>query len=199
MRDGGIPPRQRLRLGALTETYRSRHGAAVEWLKAAVGAGQEYVNPVARAVLSERGGWVECIDLPMEFSGAVGGPAPYRLVEPDEAMRITQALYNRCAPPPARKTCALLALYTPGGIADGRHVYASRANPAHDVGEYRPGVVPLYTRCRMTVPHAVEGMPAERGVVFLMALNEGRHLVGMLPHGEAGLGDLGGSGRQVEQ
>src|SRR5579862_9578439 len=71
---------QALNVESLEEEYRRRYGLAVEMIKREVGPGDEYSNEVARVVVSSKGAWFECNDLPMEFSGATGATVVRKLL-----------------------------------------------------------------------------------------------------------------------
>src|SRR5437868_4712011 len=85
-------PNHKLHMDRLQEEYYRRHGAAMELIKSQVGPGDEYSNSAGRVVISPNGAWFECIDLPMEFSGAAGAKVTYRFVGDEEALCLLKTL-----------------------------------------------------------------------------------------------------------
>jgi len=190
---------ERLGLDTLAEEYQRRHGVAIEFIKSMVGAGEEYSNAAARAVVSPNGAWFECVDLPMEFSGTAGAPVTRRFVDDAEAVRLLTGL-NELASHPEEgvRNVGLFALYTRRGILDGRGVWAVQADVTQDsgarpvtVGAFRPGVLPLVFRCRVDSDREVQGLGIRRGVVFCLAGVGERCLVVEMPHEGVDVRDLG--------
>lgn len=195
-----LDPTQRLMLDALDEEYRRRHGAAMEFLKAEVGEGTEYVNAVARVVISPNGAWFECLDLPMEFSGAAGGPVEHRFIGDNEAQTLLERLHDLTAAvtPESTRELGLLALYTRTGIVDGRGVYAfqfrqrqkgERSRPL-TLGRYQPGTLPLFFRCRLDTTLDTTSLPIRRGVLFCLLHAGEKHLLVTIPYEGERLYDL---------
>src|SRR5690349_20863298 len=116
-------PAQRLQVDALDEEYARRYGVAVELIKAEVGSGVSYANAAARAVVSPNGAWLECVDLPMEFTGAAGAPVEQRLVSDAEAMALLDRLHAFTAETgQAWEEVSVFVLYGRTGLVDGRQV-----------------------------------------------------------------------------
>src|SRR5690349_3489556 len=113
-----IEPQRRLYLDRLQEEYHRRYGAAVELIKAEVGEGVEYANQAGRVVISDSGAWFECFDLPMEFSGAAGGPVTHRFASDSSAISLLESLFALTSPRAARSTerIGLFVLYSRMGI-----------------------------------------------------------------------------------
>jgi hypothetical protein len=196
-----IDPSQRLQLDVLEEEYRRRHGVAIEWLKAEVGEGETFQNEVGRAVLSDRGGWFECIDLPMEFSGAAGGPCERSYLSDAELVALTAALAGIAASPisPAIQSLGLLVLYSRAGVLDEREafVFQTRRGPDGEerrpirAGEARPGALPALVRCRIDSREPLPGIPLQKGtLVCLRGVGE-RNLLVLLSHEGEDVRDLG--------
>jgi hypothetical protein len=170
-----IDPSQRLKLDVLEEEYRRRHGVGVEWIKAEVGDGEVFENGVGRVVLSENGGWFECIDLPMEFSGVVGEPCERRFASDSELVTLTERLVELTQSPESGtlQELGLLILYDRAGVVDERaaFIYQRRAGehgepmPPIRGGKLQPGRIPAVVRCRVYAREDLEGLTLNRGVI----------------------------------
>jgi hypothetical protein len=196
-----IDSSQRLHLDVLEEEYRRQHGVAVEWLKAEVGPGEVFENPVARVVLSDKGGWFECVDLPMEFSGIAGGPCERRFISDAEVLRLTGDLAAVASKEldAAVKSFGLLALYSRRGIIDEREAYVFQSRRGSDggvrrsltSGAVRPDTVPLLLRCRINAGDALPGIPLTCGVFVCLSGVGERNLMVLMPHEGSDVRDLG--------
>ena len=183
---------QRLLLDQLTEEYQQRHGVAVDYLKTAVGPGQEYSNAVARVVLSPSGVWFECIDQPMEFSGAAGGQYRHRFITDSEALGILEELRAAAVNSTSGDTLLfrLLCIYERAGVVDeqGAHVIHFDAQETgsesglRTVGAYRPGILPLVYRCRFDTSRETAGIPFRHGVVVCLSGLGERNLFIEMPY-----------------
>lgn len=191
---------QRIALDQLGEEYYRRHGVAVEFLKAEVGAGDEYANSVARAVISSNGAWFECIDLPMEFSGMAGGPVDHRFVTDSEALKLVSRLHQLCTEAASDHTreLSLFVLYSRAGIADERdaYVFHLRAPKSGEkrapltLGRFRAETLPLFFRCRLDLREDGEGIPFRHGVLFCLTDIGERNLLVHIPYEGNDIRDL---------
>jgi hypothetical protein len=196
-----IDPSQRLQLDVLEEEYRRRHGVAIDWLKSQVGEGEVFENEAGRVALSNQGGWFECIDLPMEFSGAAGGPCERRYLSDSEFARLTDDLVELVSNtlPPGVRSLGLLALYSRAGVVDERQafVFQLRRGPSGEprkpirAGEARPGLLPALIRCRIDSNEPLPGVPLQKGtLVCLRGVGE-RNLLVLFSHEGEDVRDLG--------
>lgn len=191
---------QRLLLDQLKEEYQQRHGVAVEYLKRAVGEGEEYSNGVAKVVISSTGAWFECVDQPMEFSGAAGGCAVHHFVTDSDALSLLDRLFEfaESAAPDDTRLCRLFVLYEPGGIVDekGAHVIHFEPHGRYDpvktrhVGQFRPGQLPLLYRCRFDTKRPIKGVSFQQGVVLCLSGLGERNLVVEMPYSGHDVRDL---------
>jgi len=198
-----IDSSQRLKLDVLEDEYRRRHGVAVEWIKAEVGEGETFENGVGRVVLSANGGWFECIDLPMEFSGSVGAPCDRRFISDGELRRLTELLASiATSPEPGGiREFGLLTLYGRAGIFDERSafVYQRRCGPSGEVkppiqmGALQSELLPAVVRCRIHTDEDLAGVPVRHGVVVCLSGVGERNLMVLMPHEGGTVRDLGGS------
>lgn len=191
-----LNPAQRLQLDALDEEYRQRHGVAVALLKKEVGKGDEYANEAARAVISPNGAWFECIDLPMEFSGAAGAPVTHRFVSDSAVTTLLDRLYafSQHVTPDNTREFGLFVLYSRAGIVDGRGIYAFQHSRSESgmtgkpqrVGSYQPGVLPLVFRCRLDTDlpteEALSDLAMQRGAIFCLAHVGEKNLLVPIPY-----------------
>lgn len=196
-----IDPSQRLQLDVLEEEYRRRHGVAIEWLKAQVGEGELFENEVGRVALSERGGWFECIDLPMEFSGAAGGPCERRYLSDTGLAQLTTDLIALASGeiPASVQSLGLLVLYSRAGVVNEREAFVYQLRRGTDgeprkpirAGEARPGALPALVRCRIESREPLPGIPLRKGtLVCLRGVGE-RNLLVLFSHDGDDVRDLG--------
>jgi hypothetical protein len=181
-----LEPGQRLQADALDEEYNRRYGVAVELIKNEVGPGVTYANAAARAVVSRNGAWLECVDLPMEFTGAAGAPVHQQLVSDAEAMALLDRLFAFARSEEAgRSEVSLFVLYGRSGLVDGRQVYiyhraaGETAAPSRprEIGRYQPEALPMVYRCRLHASDPPEGLTFSHGVVFCLAQGREKNLV----------------------
>lgn len=178
-------------LDRLLEAYYARHGAAIDLVKAEVGDGDLYENSMARVVISGRGAWCECIDLPVEFSGVVGAAVHHRLVGDADAIELARCLAGFAVDAAGDRPglSDIFAVYSAAGLLDGQDVFFWRAareddssDRARTLGEFRPDILPLFMRARLTGAAQVAGVAMRRGVVVFLADVGDLHLVVEMPH-----------------
>ena len=155
-----------------------KHGLAIAYIKKQVGPGAEYENEVARAVLSEAGGYYQLAEMPEEFAGALGGGVTHRLVAPLDALALlgqVQALIGGLLSGTQKvRAASLYALYAGGSLRSRREMFVLDQKPgeapfAH--GEWREGTLPRFLKLRLDnggspVPSLPSGL--SEGVLFLL-------------------------------
>ena len=163
---------------AVRATQSERHGLAIAYIKKQVGAGTEYRNEVARAVVSEAGGYYQLAEMPEEFAGALGSGVSHRLVSPPDALALlarTQALIEGILTGSrVVRAASLYALYAGGSLRSRREMFvldqkAGEAPFSH--GHWQPDILPRFLKLRLDcgtqpVPPALE---LTQGVLFLLA------------------------------
>lgn len=185
-----LTPAQRVALDELEEAYVRRYGAAIEFVKAQVGEGDVFANSAARCMLSDNGAWCECIDLPMEFSGASGAPSAYRLVDESTATEVLRRYHAAREAAAARdaRMYDLFALYARAGVASPEAAYyyhyersaTYSGSHAREGGLFRADQMPLFFRCRVDLAAGEPDLPLRRGLMFaLSGIGEGVLLVEM--------------------
>ena len=101
-------------LDQLAEAYQQQHG--VPWSTSKTGGGrrrvQQWRSPV---VISPNGAWFECLDQPMEFSGAAGGASSHRFISDSDAAQILDTLraFAESASESDTRVCRLLCILRP--------------------------------------------------------------------------------------
>lgn len=195
---------QRFQLDALDEEYRRRYGAAVEYLKTEIGPGEEYSNDVARVLISPNGAWFECIDLPLEFSGAAGVPVSQHFVADAAAISLLAGLVDwiQSAETENTREIGLLALYDRSGISDARSAFAARwrrgeERPIRTIGAFQENRLPRAFRSKFDtdLPFPVSGLHVpRRGLVYCLAGIGDRNLVVTVGFGDESVRDLGDRG-----
>ncbi len=133
-----------------------KHGLAIAYIKKQVGPGMEYENEVARAVLSESGGYYQLAEMPEEFAGALGGGVAHRLVAPLDALALlgqVQALIEGLLSGAQKvQAASLYALYAGGSLRSCREMFVLDQKPgeapfAH--GEWRANTLPRFLKLRL--------------------------------------------------
>jgi hypothetical protein len=207
---------QQVQLDALGEEYGRKHGAAIEFIKAQVGEGDVYENSVARAVVSSRGAWVECLALPTEFAGAAGGDIKRRFISTSTALSLIQSLAEISVvqmekgimhAPDSIVEMDMFMLYSPSGILDEREAcvyhYKRGASPferPRRLGVYDRNRLPLFFRARFYLTEKPEGIPYAAGSFFCLSGIGERHLLVEIPLTGPEIYDLSGtSNNLVEQ
>ena len=69
---------------AVRAAHLDRLGLAIAYIKKRGGQVTEYQNEIARAVLSDEGGYYQLAEMPEEFAGALGAGVSHRLIAPSE-------------------------------------------------------------------------------------------------------------------
>ncbi len=167
---------------ALRAAHHDRHGLTIAYIKKKVGAGTEYANEVARAVVSPHGGYYELAELPEEFAGALGAGVTHQLIAPADAWQTlmqVQALATRIltGEHPVRAV-SLFALYAGGSLRTRRRMFVLDQRPgeppfAH--GAWQPDLLPRFLKLRLDCGEApappVPGLETltDKSVLFLLA------------------------------
>ena len=117
----------------LRAAHFDRHGLAIAYIKKRVGAGTEYANEVARAVLSDHGGYCQLAEMPEEFAGALGAGITHRLIAPDEALallaRMRAFAEGLLTGAQSVHAASLYALYAGGSLRTRREVFVLDQKP----------------------------------------------------------------------
>lgn len=167
---------------ALRAAHHDKHGLTIAYIKKKIGAGTEYANEVARAVVSPQGGYYELAELPEEFAGALGTGVSHRLVAPADAWQTlmqVQTLATRIltGEHPVRAV-SLFALYAGGSLRTRRRMFVLDQRPgeppfAH--GTWQPDLLPRFLKLRLDCGDA-SALPApgletltDKSILFLLA------------------------------
>jgi len=186
---------------ALRATQQSRHGLAMAYIQEQVGPGTEYANEVARAVLSDAGGYCHLTEMPEEFSGALGAGVSHRLVSQTEAHKTllhlrqwTEAIASGASP---LHTLSLCVLYAGGSLRQRRELLICDHKPSQEPflhGTWQPNALPRFFKARIETKDdplllAHLGLPAS-GVVFFVApsnTDDGRCLLATITRTESAI------------
>ena len=155
-----------------------RHGLAIAYIKKQVGAGTEYRNEVARAVLSASGGYYQLAEMPEEFAGALGGGVSHRLVAPSDALTLLAEMQvfieQILAGTLAVRAASLYALYAGGSLRSRREMFVldqKAGETPFSHGQWQPDILPRFLKLRLDCgsqpPPPALGMTS--GVLFLLA------------------------------
>ncbi len=163
--------------------HSDRHGLAIAYIKKRVGVGTEYANEVARAVLSDHGGYYQLAEMPEEFAGALGAGVTHRLIAPLEALsvlaRMQAFVEGLLSGTQTVHSASLYALYAGGSLRTRREVFVLDQKPGEAPffhGQWRPEILPRFLKLSLSggsqpLPPA-PGLPelgVSEGVSFLLA------------------------------
>ncbi len=163
---------------AVRAAQSERHGLAIAYIKKQVGAGTEYRNEVARAVVSESGGYYQLAEMPEEFAGALGGGVSHRLVSPLDALALLsemQALIEGIlAGTQAVRAASLYALYAGGSLRSRREMFVldqKAGETPFSHGRWQPDILPRFLKLRLDCGSrpAPPALGLSQGVLFLLA------------------------------
>lgn len=199
--DDQLDPLQKVELALLRAEHQKRFQVQINYVKEKVGQGVEYRNSVVRIVVSDTGAYYELLDLPEEFSGAVGDEVERHFIAPAEAI----ALLTRAVTATARATdentrhFSIIVLYTRRGLVDRKNCYVydyqpREERPGHaplEIGQFRPEVMPLFFKVKLSAEYAEEVLGIPGGIVFCMANAGDRHLMVQIPYSGDQVIDLG--------
>ncbi|HZO90305.1 MAG TPA: hypothetical protein VFB38_18410 [Chthonomonadaceae bacterium] len=199
--DDQLDPLQKVELALLRAEHQKRFQVMIEYIKEKVGAGVEYRNALVRVVLSENGAYYELLDLPEEFAGAVGEPVEAHFITEDEAVSLLTRTVEATqrADPENTRQFSVLVLYTRRGLVDRRNCYVFDYRPEDQaprrepliIGQFLPGVMPLFYKIKLDAEFAQEVLDIPRGIVFCMANAGERHLMVRIPYQGDQVIDLG--------
>ncbi len=155
-----------------------RHGLAIAYIKKRVGPGTEYANEVARAVLSEEGGYYQLAEMPEEFAGALGAGVSHRLIAPADTLTLLAQMQGfvegLLTGTQAVHSASLYALYAGGSLRSRRELFVLDQKPGEPPfwhGQWQPGTLPRFLKLRLDCG-ALPPPPAlglSQGVSFLLA------------------------------
>jgi hypothetical protein len=187
-------------IAQLRAEARQKYQVMIDYIKDQVGEGSEYLNDLVRVVLSERGCYYEFLDMPEEFSGAVGSGFSFQFVGWNQSLDMLTHIKQLIEENNDNNTreIALLAVYSRDGLynRDETYIY-HRGNDSFDddnlpivSGHLRPGVLPLFLKIKVDSELAVPLLGARRGVLFFVANLTDQHLLVRIPHEGTGVTDL---------
>ena len=176
---------------------RQKFQALIDFVKQNVGPGQEYVNDLVRVVISNNGCYYEFLDLPEEFSGAVGTSFAAQFVSSDVGTEYMNRIHELACSSDETNTneLSVLALYDKQGLYWPEAIYIHHfireegALPA-TVGWYRPDTLPLFFKVKVDSRIARPIIGLERGIIFFVANLTDQHLLVRIPHVGPDFADL---------
>jgi hypothetical protein len=186
-------------LALLRAEARRKYQVLIDFIKDQVEPGFEYANELVRVVFSERGCYYEFVELPEEFSGALGGGFSHNFVGSADALALTEQIYRLSQVCTAANTreFSLLEVYDRHGLfsREGTYIY-HRAHHREDevgpltVGYHRPRTLPLFLKLKADSDLVIPILGAPRGVLFIAANLSDQHLVVRIPQSAADVADL---------
>ncbi len=190
---------EQLQLALLRAEARRRYQVLIDYIKQQVEPGYEYANELVRVVLSERGCYYEFIDLPEEFSGALGDGFTHRFIGSAEALALADGVYrmSRACTNDNTREFSLLVVYDRHGLfsREGTYIYHLTHREDEDVGPITVGLrrehaVPLFLKLKADSDLVTPIFGVTRGVLFLVANLSDQHLVVHIPQAGVGVTDL---------
>lgn len=190
---------EQLQLALLRAEARRRYQVLINYIKEQVEPGYEYANELVRVVLSERGCYYEFVELPEEFSGALGGGFAHEFVGSSQALALSEEISGLCGLCTDANTreFSLLAVYDRQGLfsGDGTYIYHESHHGGEDVGPltvgaYRPGKLPLFLKLKADSDLVIPILGVPRGVLFIAANLSDQHLVVTIPQAAGCIADL---------
>lgn len=190
-----LPHDDDLEYNSFRTAYQEQHGLTIAYIKKRVGEGTEYANDVARAVLSEQGGYYQLAEMPEEFAGALGTGVSHRLISPAEAWETlgqVQALVEaiKLGTQPIRSV-SLYALYAGGSLRARQRMFVFDQRPGEEPfahGAWQSDALPRFFKLRLdcgdapTLP-TLAALGLTQGVLFFLAphgRDDGRSLLATL-------------------
>jgi hypothetical protein len=186
-------------LVSLRAEARRRFQVMIDYIKAQVGPGREYANGLVRVVISERGCFYEFVDMPEEFSGAVGSGVNHEFVSTARAVELAAQLHEitQQVDPSNTRELSLLIIYQWDGVfrRDDSFVFhhsleREEESPLFSLGNYQPGALPLFLKLKGDSDLLVPVFGGRKGVLFFVANLTDQHLLVRIPHHGPGFTDL---------
>lgn len=159
----------------------------------------EFSNEIARVVLSNNGCYYEFLELPEEFSGALG-EFTHHFVGVRETLDLLETLYRL----PQTDACrdiselSLLVVYDRFDWVSYHNIYAYQCQRARlseglieEVrGTIRHGQLPRFFKLRLLSQRVPKGLSFASGMAFFIANPGERHLLVQIPYTHGGTTDL---------
>ena len=191
-----LTPEQLLHLR--TEARR-KFQVMIDYIKDQVGPGREYSNGLVRVVLSEKGCFYEFVDMPEEFSGAVGSGFLYEFVGTREGLELAEKLHEitQRVDDSNTRELSLLMIYRWEGMfrRQDTFIYHHSSGPEQEaplftIGSYQPGALPLFLKVKGDSDLLLPIFGVRRGVLFFVSNLTDQHLLVRIPHQGPGFTDL---------
>jgi hypothetical protein len=191
--------RDRLDLTMLRAEARRKFQVMIDYIKQQVGSGCEYSNELVRVVVSERGCYYEFLDMPEEFSGALGTGFVHHFCGTGYGLHLMEQIQQMVLAISEENTrqLSVLAIYDRETLftREGSYIYHRIARGPEacgptTVGYYRPGVLPLFFKMKADSDLAVPVLGTPKGVLFFVANLTDQHLLVRIPHAGPGVTDL---------
>jgi len=191
--------RDQLQLAMLRAEARRKFQVMIDYIKEQVGEGNEYNNGMVKVVISERGCYYEFIDMPEEFSGALGSGFQYDFVGTGDGLLMAEQVQYMITHSDDDNTreLSLLCIYDRRGLFDREATYIYHRSRRGEesvgprvIGHYREGVLPLFFKMKTDSDLAVPLLGVPRGVLFFVANLTDQHLAVRIPHTGPGVTDL---------
>jgi hypothetical protein len=185
-------------IAELRAEARRKYQVMIDYIKDQVGPGAEYLNDLVRVVLSERGCYYEFLEMPEEFSGAVGSGFRYEFVGSGQALGMLEKLRDlvELSTPENTREIALLVVYSRNGLYDPEETYVYHRSQEEGCqepitsGRLRTGALPIFFKIKVDSDLARPLLGVKRGVLFFVANMSDQHLLVRIPHEGNGVTDL---------
>lgn len=174
-------------------------GQVIDYVKSEVGQGTEYDNGLVRVVLSNRGCYYQFVDMPEEFSGAIGSAFKSDFVGSRQAIDLIDRTYRMVSQADESNTreISLLVIYERDAMfnSQGIYLYQQISRKQEKVGpsiagNYQPGTLPLFFKLKVDSDLAIPVLGNDKGILFFVAHLTDQHLLVEIPYSEARIADL---------
>jgi hypothetical protein len=169
------------------------------YVKQQVGDGMEFSNEIARVVVSSNGCYYEFLELPEEFSGALG-EFTHHFVGVKDTLYLLERLFQL---PHSEfmhrvRELSLFVVYERFDWISHQNIYAYHFQRStlceyrmEDVrGVFRHGQLPRFFKLRLIAERAPEGLSFACGIAFFIANPGERHLLVQVPYTHTSVSDL---------
>ena len=186
-------------LVSLRNEARRRFQVMIDYIKGQVGDGQELSNDLVRVVISENGCYYEFVDMPEEFSGAVGSGFNHEFLGTQEGIELAQKLYEvtlRANDSNTRELSVMMIYQWEGGFnREDSFVYhlgdgPQEEAPLFEMGRFRPGALPLFFKLKGDSELLLPILGTRKGVLFFVGNLTDQHLLVRIPHQGPSFTDL---------
>jgi len=190
---------EQTQLDLIRAEARRKFQVLIDYVKENVGEGTEYVNDLVRVVVSPRGCYYEFVDLPEEFSGALGAGYTADFVTTGAGVDVLERVYEliRSCDESNTNELSVLVLYDHAGLYSSDETFVFHLGNGQDdwgplsAGHFRPSTMPIFFKIKVDSKLARSLLGMEKGILFFVANLTDQHMLVRIPHQGPEVTDLG--------